>query len=59
MNTCSYVGVTKGPPTWGGCKVESLYGFDGHYNLAVGVLVDGREFLKRRDDGGQGVLAVY
>lgn len=45
MNTCSYVGVTKGPPSWAGCKVQSLYSFDSNDNLAFGVLVYGGEFL--------------
>lgn len=58
MNTCSYIGVTKCPPTWGGCKVKSLYSFDGNDDFAVGVLVDGRELCQRDDDAGQGVLAI-
>ena len=45
MNTYSYVRVIKDPPIRAGCKVESLYSFDGNYNLAFGVFVDCGKFL--------------
>ena len=58
MNTYSYVGVTKCPPTWGGCKVKSLYSFDCDDNFAVGVLVDGGKFGERYYNTGQSVLSI-